>query len=110
MIVYRRIAVRRYAYGGSGIVGTVGSPLARYATKAMWATAAKAALRVGVDAAKKDVPHLLAHKLATTIAKKRKRLEKAVIGSLEPQSKKSNVDTGGININALIDGSGIVLD
>ena len=82
MIVYRRIAVRRY-----GSVGTVGSPLARYATKAMWATAAKAALRVSVDAAKKDVPHLLAHKLATTIAKKRKRLEKAVIGSLEPHRK-----------------------
>ena len=31
MIVYSRIAVRRYAYGGSGIVGTVGSLLARYA-------------------------------------------------------------------------------
>ena len=76
----------------------------------MLATAAKAALRVSVDAAKKSVPPLLAHKLATTIAKKRKRLEKAVTGSLEPQSKKASVDTGGIDINVLIDGSGIVLD
>ena len=49
-------------------------------------------------------------KLVTTIAKKRKRLEKAVAGSQEPQSKKASVDTGGIDINALIDGSGIVLD
>ena len=89
MIVYIRIAVRRYAYGGSGIVSTVGSLLTRYATKAMLATAAKTALRVGVDAAKKAVPHLLAHKLATTIARKRKRQEKAVTGSLEPQSKKA---------------------
>ena len=70
----------------------------------MLATAAKAALRVSVDAVKRAVPHLLAHKLATTIAKKRTRLEKAVIGSQEPQSKKASVDTGGIG------GSGIVLD
>ena len=47
MIVYksRRFAVRRYQYGGSGIVSTIGSLLARYATKAMLATAAKAALK-----------------------------------------------------------------
>ena len=48
MIVYRRFAVRRYAYGGSGIVDTVGFLLVRYATNAMLATAAKAALRVDV--------------------------------------------------------------
>ena len=30
--------------------------------------------------------------------------------SLKPQSKKASVDTAGIDINALIDGSGIVLD
>ena len=81
MIIYRRFAVRRYAYGGSEIVDTVGSLLSRYATKAMLATAAKAALRGGLDAAKSAVPHLLAHKLVTTIAKKRKKLEKAVAGS-----------------------------
>ena len=110
MIVYRRFAVRRYEHGGSGIVDTVGSLLARYATKAMLATAAKAALRSSMDAAKRAVPHLLAHKLVTTIARKRKRLEKAVAGGQEPQSKKAFVDTGGIDIKALIDGSGIALD
>ena len=75
MIVYKgiRFAVRRYEYGGSGIVDTVGSLLVRYAIKAMLATSAKAALR-------------------------------------EPQLKKACVDTGGIDINALIDGAGIVLD
>ena len=31
-------------------------------------------------------------------------------GSQEPQSKKATVDTGGIDINALIEGYGIVLD
>ena len=62
-------------YGGSGIVGTVGSLLARFATKTKLATAAKAALRIGVGAATRAVPHLLAHKLAIT--GKRKRLEKA---------------------------------
>ena len=74
MIVYKRFAVRRYEYGGSGIVDTVGSLLARYATKALLATAAKATLRGGLDAAKRAVPHLLAHKLVTTIGKKRKRM------------------------------------
>ena len=110
MIVYRRFAVRRYAYGGSGIEVTVVSLLARYATNTMLATAAKAALRFSVAVAKRAVPHVIAHKLATTIAKKRKRLEKVVIGSQGPQSKKASVDTVGIDINALIDGSGIVLD
>ena len=80
MIVYRRLAVRRYAYRGSGIVDMVGSLLARYATKAMLATAAKAALCVSVDAAKRAIPHLLANKLVTTIAKMRKRREKAIKG------------------------------
>ena len=54
MIVYkcRRFAVRRYQYGGSAIVCTIWSLLARYATKAMLATAAKAALKVSLKAAK----------------------------------------------------------
>ena len=107
MIVYkdRRFAVRRYEYRGSGIVDMVGSLLARDATKAMLA-----ALRGGLDAAKGAIPHVIAHKLATTIARKRKRLEKAVTGSQEPQLQKASVQTGGIDINALIDGSVIVLD
>ena len=37
-------------------------------------------------------------------------LGKGVTGSQEPQLKIAYVDTSGIEINALIDGSGIVLD
>ena len=104
MIVYksRRFTVRRHRYGGSGIVSTIGSLLAGYATKAMLTTAAKTAMRGTLDAAKRAVPHLIAHKVAGTIAdaaKKRKRVDINV---------KQN--QGGIDINALIDGSGIVLD
>ena len=110
MIVYRRFAVRIYAYGGSGIVDTVGPLLARYATKAMLATAAKAALHDSLAVGKRAVPHVIVHKLAATIARKRKRLGKAVAGSQEPHSKKASVDTGGIDINALVNESGIVLD
>ena len=112
MIVYkgRRFAVRRYVYGGSGIVDMVGSLLVRYATMAMLTTAAKAALRGTLDVARKAIPHVIAHKLATTIDSKRKRVDKGVTGSQEPQLKKVSVDTGGIDINALNDGSGIVLD
>ena len=76
----------------------------------MLTTGEKAALRGTLDAAKKAIPHVIAHKLTTTIAKKRKRVDKGVTGSQEPQLKKASVDTGGIDINALIDGSGIVLD
>ena len=109
----RSFAVRRYQYGGSGIVSTIGSLLVRYATKAMLATAAKKALRGSLDAAKRAVPHLIAHKVASTIAdadKKWKRVDIYAKQSQEPQSKKAFVDTGGIDINALIDGSGILLD
>ena len=86
MIVYkgRRLAVRRYEYGGSGIIDAVGSLLARCVTKAMLATVAKAAFRGSLGAANIAVPHMLAHKLVTTIARKRKRLEKSVAGSQEP--------------------------
>ena len=112
MIVYksRRFAVRRYEYVGSGIVVTVRSLLARYATKAMLATAAKAALRGSLKSVKRTAPHLQAYKLVTTIERKRKCLEKAVAGNQEPKSKTASVDIGGIDINALINGSGIVLD
>ena len=115
MIVYksRRFAVRRYQYGGSGVVSMIGSLLARYATKAMLATAAKTELRGSLNAAKRAVPRLIAHKVASNIAdaaKKRKRVDIGVKHSQEPQLKKAFVDTGGIDINALIDGSVIVLD
>ena len=116
MIVYksRRFAKRRYEYGGSGIVNMIGSLLARYATKAMLSTAAKTAMRGSLDAAKKAVPHLIAHKVASTIAaataKKRKRVDIDAKHSQDSQLKKAFVDKGGIDINALIDGSGIVLN
>ena len=97
---------------GLEIVSTIGSLPARYATKDMLATAAKMALKGSLKAAKKAVPHLIAHKVVSTIAnsaKKRKRVDIKVKHSQEPQSKKALVDTGP-DINALIDGSGIVLD
>ena len=114
MIVYRsrRFAVRRYQYGGCGIVSTIWSLLAQYATKAMLATAAKAALKGSLKAAKRAVPHLIAHKVASTIAnaaKKRKRVDINVKSSQVPQSKIAFEDTGP-DINALIDGPDIVLD
>ena len=78
----------------------------------MLATAAKAALKDSLKAAKRAVPHLIEHKVASTIAdaaKKRKRVDINVKSSQEHQSKKAFVDTGP-DINTLIDGSGIVLD
>ena len=110
MIVYkgRHFAVRRYEYGGSGMVEMIGSLLAHYATKALLYTAAMAPLRGTLDVTKKAIPHVIAHKLATTIARKQKRVDKDVTGSQEPQSQKASVDTSGIDINTLICGSGIV--
>ena len=105
--------MRRYKYGGSGIVSTIGSLLTRYTTNAMLAIAANTAMRATLDAAKRVFPHLIVHKVASTIddaAKKRKRVDIDVKQSQERQLKKVFVDTGGIDINALIDGSGIVLD
>ena len=80
MIVYKskRFATRRYEYGGSGIEDMIGSLLARHATKAMLTTAAKTAIRGTLNEAKKAIPHLIAHKVASTIAsaaKKRKRVD-----------------------------------
>ena len=69
-------------------------------------------MRGTLDAAKRAVSHLIAHKVASTIAaatKKRKRVVD-MKHSQEPQLKKAFVDTGGIDIYALIDRSGIVLD
>ena len=101
MIVYksRRFVVRRYKYEGSGIVSTIGSLLARYATKAMLATSAKTAMRGTLDAAKRAVPHLITHKLDINVKLRQ-----------EAQLKNAFVDTGDIDINVLIDGSGIVLE
>ena len=108
----RSFAVLEVSVWGSAIVSTIGSLLARYATKVMLATAAKAALKGSLKAAKRAVPHLIAHKVVSTIAnaaKKRKRVDINVKHSEETQSKKAFVDTEP-DINALMDGSGIVLD
>ena len=78
----------------------------------MLATAAKTTLRGSLNAAKRAVPHLIALKVFSTIAdaaKKRKTVDINVKQCQEPQSKKALVDTGP-DINALIDGFGIVLD
>ena len=79
----------------------------------MLATSAKTTMRGTLDAAKRAVPHLIAHKVASTIthaAKKWKRVDIDVKHSQEPQLKNAYVDTGCIDINVLIDGSDIVLD
>ena len=108
MIVYksRRFAMRRYRYGGSGLVSTIGSLLAQSMTKALLTTAVKTAMRGTLDAAKRAVPHLIVHKVASIIAnaaKKRNRVDMDEKHSQEPQLKKAFVDTGGIDINTLID-------
>ena len=115
MIVHkiRRFAMRRYGSGGSGIVDIIGSLLARYATKAMLTTAETTAMRGTLNATEKAVPHLVAHTVASDIAvacMKLKRVDIDAKHSEESQLKKPFLDTGGIDINALIDGSGIVLD
>ena len=61
----------------------------------MLATAAKTALRGSLNAAKRAVPHLIAHKVVSTIAdaaKQRKRVDINVEHSEEPQSKKASVE------------------
>ena len=76
-------------------------------------TAAKTAMRGTLDAAKRVVLHLIAHKVASTIAdaaKKRKIVDIYVKRNQDPHSKNAFVDSDGIDINVLIDGSGIVLD
>ena len=64
-------------YRGSGILSTIGSLLARYATKAMLTTAAKTAMRGTLDASKRAVPHLIAHKVASIIADAVQEAEKS---------------------------------
>ena len=100
MIVYksRRFAMRRHRYGGYRIVSIIGSLLARYATKAMLTTAAKMVMRGTLDATKRASPHLIAHKVASTIAaaaKQQKGVDIDTKHSQEPQLKKAFVDICG---------------
>ena len=80
----------------------------------MLTTAAKTAIRGTLDAAKRAVQHLIVDKVVSTMAavaaKKRKRVHIDAKHSQEPQLNKAFVDTGGIDVNALMDGCGIVLD
>ena len=87
--------MRRYKYVGSGIVSTVRSLLAQYATRAMLTTAPKKAMRGTLEATKRAVSHLIAHKVASTIAdvvKKQKRVDIGSKRSQQPQSKKAFMD------------------
>ena len=64
---------------GRSMEDLMGSLLARYATKSMLTTAAKRAMRGTFDAAKKAIPHLFAHKVASVVGqraagKKRKKV------------------------------------
>ena len=81
----------------------IGSLLARYATKVMLITAARTAMRGTLNAAKKAVPHLIVHKVASTIAaaaaKKWERVDINTKHSQEAQLKQANVDTGSIDID-----------
>ena len=76
----------------------IGSLLARYATKAMLTTSTKTVMRSTLNAAKKAVLHLTAHKVASTIVtaatKKREKVDIGAKYSQEPQLKKASVDTG----------------
>ena len=79
----------------------------------MLTTSSKTAVRCTLNIAKKAVSHLIARKVVSTIAaagKKRKRVDIDMKHSQEPQLMKACLDTGGIDINLLIDRSGIVLD
>ena len=108
MIVYRsRYAVRRYRRGGAGIVSSLGAMVAKYATRAMLASAAKSALKGSLKTAQAALPTIIGHKIRTTL--KRKNAINKSSRSDEPHSKKAAVGTTP-NINAHIDVSGIVLD
>ena len=76
----------------------------------MLTTAEKTAMRGTLDAAKRAVPHLVVHKVASTIADAAKKRKRVDIDAKQPQLKKAFLDTGGIDIYALIDGSGVVVE
>ena len=72
MVIYksRRYAMRRYRYGGTGIVNMIESLLARYATKSRvdycckGGNARYTGCSYTLDAAKRAVSHLIAHRAA----------------------------------------------
>ena len=92
--------------GVAGIVSSLGAVVTKYVTRAMLTSAAKSALKGTLKTATAAIPAIIGHKIATTM-KRKKDINK--ISSGVPHSKKAAVGTTP-NINALIDGSGIVLD
>ena len=107
MIVYRsRYPVCRYRRGGAGIVSSLVAMVAKYATRAMLASAAKSSLKGTLKTAQATLAALIGHKMSTL--QQKSDINKSSRGG-EPHSKKAAVGTTP-NINAQIDGSGIVLD
>ena len=111
---------RLYQYGGSGVFQIMGGSLvkgitnlvtkyglksvAKETVKSLAAAGAKAIVEKGVKA----IAPTIVNKIT---GKKRKKMAiSSDAGGGEPHSKRTSVDTGGVDINALIDGSGIVFD
>ena len=64
MIVYRsRYAVRRYKRGGAGIVSNLGAMVAKYATRAMLASAARSASKGTLKTVQAALPAIIGHKI-----------------------------------------------
>ena len=87
MLVYksRRYGVRRYGYGGSGIVDMIGSLLVRYVTKAML-------LKVS------DARYIrCSQESHSTLLVRSGKKEIDTKHSQKPQLKKASVDTGRID-------------
>ena len=57
-------------------MSSMGALIAKYATRAMMASAAKSTLRGSISAAKRAIPHMVAHKLITTVKRKRDDISK----------------------------------
>ena len=60
----------------------LGAMVAKYATRAMLASAAKAATKGAVQTAKLAIPSIIAHKVASTIKRKRDNINKTSRRSL----------------------------
>ena len=103
--------MRKYRYGGSGIVDMIGSLLARYATESVLPSSAKMAMRGTLDASKRAVPHLIPHKVASTIAAAAKKRKRVDTNTTKPMLRMKALNpTNTMNINRLLVHNLIVLD
>ena len=131
-IVYRRAAIRRYRYGGSGIIDTIVRAMFSSGAKAISSGAssavaqkvantvvngatcaaketANAALKGATIAAQRAGERAINETIKAVVTKataKRKRKKRKRPASTVPAA----ADAKRININSLIDGSGILLD